>query len=89
MSIIVREITADQFQLYDAIPNWFRVDSVFRVEVVDGGLGGFRLVEEYVAEPFIKLDVDGDNCPTRWAAEFDEPVGALGGLRWGIACGRA
>ncbi|MBN1810999.1 MAG: GNAT family N-acetyltransferase [Anaerolineae bacterium] len=75
MPVTIREITADQFLLYDAIPNWFGVESVLRVEVIDGGLGGFRLVEESVAEPFIKTyDDDG---PTNWVAEFD-----LG--RWGI-----
>lgn len=75
MPVTIREITADQFLLYDAIPNWFGVESVLRVEVIDGGLGGFRLVEEPVAESFIKTyDDDG---PTNWVAEFD-----LG--RWGI-----
>jgi GNAT superfamily N-acetyltransferase len=75
MPVTIRTIEADQFSLYDAIPNWFRVESVLRVEVIDGGLGGFRLGEEPVAEPFIKTY--GDDGPTDWAAGFD-----LG--RWGI-----
>jgi GNAT superfamily N-acetyltransferase len=75
MSVLIREITADQFPLYDAIPNWFMVESVLRVDVIDGGLGGFRLVKERVAELFIKTyDDDG---PTNWVAEFDIS-------RWGI-----
>jgi GNAT superfamily N-acetyltransferase len=76
MPVTIREITADQFSLYDAIPNWFRVESVLRVEVVDGGLGGFRMIEERVAEPFVKTYGDDDR-PTCWAAEFDLS-------RWGI-----
>lgn len=70
MGILVREINADQYPLYDAVPNWFTVESVLRVEVVDKGLGGFRLVEEPVAEPFVK-DFGNDDSPTCWAAEFD------------------
>jgi GNAT superfamily N-acetyltransferase len=76
MSVIIREIAAAQFPLYNAIPNWFRVESVLRVEVVDGGLGGFRMIEEPVTEPFVKGYGDDDR-PTCWAAEFD-----LSG--WGI-----
>jgi len=76
MSVVIREISADQFPLYDAIPNWFRVESVLRVEAVDGGLGGFRMIEECVVEPFVK-DYGDDDRPTCWAAEFDMS-------RWGI-----
>jgi GNAT superfamily N-acetyltransferase len=70
MSFLIREITtADQFPPYDAIPNWFTVEWALHVEAVDGGLGGFRLVKERVAEPFIKTY--GDGGPTNWVAEFD------------------
>jgi GNAT superfamily N-acetyltransferase len=75
MPVTIRQIDADQFSLYDTIPNWFRVESVLRVEVIDGGLGGFRMIEERVAEPLIKTY--SDDGPTNWAAEFD-----LG--QWGI-----
>ena len=38
---------------------------------MDRGLGGFRLVEEKVNDPYIK-DYDGQNDhPTRWATCFD------------------
>ena len=76
MGIVVREISADQYPLYDAVPNWFRVESMLRVEVAGGGLGGLKLVEEPVAKPFTK-DFGDDDRPTCWAAEF-----ALS--RWGI-----
>ncbi len=45
MSNIIQEIVADPFPRYDAIPAWFKVESVFRVEVMGSGLGGLRLVE--------------------------------------------
>lgn len=78
MPITIEEIRADRFPLYDAIPTWFEVKSVLRVDDMQAGLGGFRLVEEEVAEPFIRdyNDHHEDN-PTRWATRFDIS-------RWGI-----
>ena len=78
MCVDIQEIGVELFPRYDAIPNWFRVESVFRVEVIDGGLGGFRLVEERVTEPFVKdYNSQGDDNPTGWAASFDVS-------QWGI-----
>jgi len=72
MPVKIQEIDAHLFPCYGAVPNWFLVTSVFRVELIDGGLGGFRLVEEQVDEPFIK-DYNGRNGdnPSSWAARFD------------------
>ena len=82
MSLDIQEIGVDLFPLYDAIPNCFRVKSVLRVEVVDGGLGGFRFTEEKVAEPFIRdYDSQNDDNPTSWAARFDTS-------KWGIFLAR-
>ena len=82
MPVNIQAIGVDLFPLYDAIPNWFRVESVFRVEVIGGGLGGFRLVEEEVAEPFIKgYDSQDDDKPTAWAASYDVS-------QWGIFLAR-
>jgi len=82
MPISIQEIGVDLFPLYDAIPNWFRVESVFRVQVIGGGLGGLRLVEEEVAEPFIKnYSSQDDDKPTAWAAVYDVS-------KWGIFLAR-
>jgi GNAT superfamily N-acetyltransferase len=78
MSTNVQEISSDQFPRYDAIPNRYEVRSVFRVEAIDGGLGGFRLVEERIANPYVRdYDSHGDDNPTAWSADFDLD-------RWGI-----
>jgi GNAT superfamily N-acetyltransferase len=78
MSIAIKEINTDQFPLYDGIPNWFEVRSMFRVEVLEAGLGGFRLVEEKVAEPFIRdYNSHHEDNPTCWATCFDVS-------QWGI-----
>jgi GNAT superfamily N-acetyltransferase len=73
--IEVEEIGEAQFSLYDAIPSRFTVLSRYRVDPIGGGLDGFRLREEHVAEPFVK-DY-GNDGPTHWAELFD-----LAG--WGI-----
>jgi ribosomal protein S18 acetylase RimI-like enzyme len=78
VSVTIEEIKADQFPLYDGIPTWFEVKSMFRVEVIEAGLGGFRLVEEEVAEPFIRdYNSHNEDNPTRWASRFDVS-------QWGI-----
>lgn len=78
MSIFIEEISAGQYPLYDGIPNWFEVKSIFRVGVVEAGLGGFRLVEEKVDVPFIRdYGRDHEDHPARWASRFDVS-------RWGI-----
>jgi GNAT superfamily N-acetyltransferase len=78
LPVSIRQITAEQFPLYDTLPMHFTVTSVLRVEVVDGGLGGFRLVEEPLATPYVKdYDAGGDDNPTAWAREYDTS-------RWGI-----
>jgi len=78
MSVTIKEINADQLALYDGIPSWFEVKSMFRVEVIAAGLGGFRLVEEEVVEPFIRdYNSHHEDNPTRWVSHFDVS-------RWGI-----
>jgi GNAT superfamily N-acetyltransferase len=68
---IVEEIpTAETLAAYGQVSIAFRVESQFRVELLDGGLGGVRLVEEPVHSPYAKdYDTDvgpGDEPPLRW-----------------------
>lgn len=82
MGLVIEEIGADQHPQYDAIPAWYKVESVFRVEVVDGGLGGFRLVEERVSTPYVKAySSQSEDRPSRWAKVYDVS-------RWGILLAR-
>jgi ribosomal protein S18 acetylase RimI-like enzyme len=54
------------------IPISFEVKSVFRVELVKGGLGGIRLREEPVSHPYVKdYDARDGEGPTRWLRRFD------------------
>lgn len=49
----------------------FEVKSALEVELIEEGLGGLRLAERAVDEPWVK-DYDAlDGGPARWAARFD------------------
>jgi len=72
MTVTIQTIGTEQFSLYDAIPINFEVTSVLRVEVVDGGFGGFRLVEEALDTPYLKdYNISDEDGPTAWARDFD------------------
>jgi len=78
MPLVIEEIGPESYPLYDAIPIAYTVESVLRVDALDGGLGGFRLVEEVLPSPYTKdYDRQGDDRPSAWAKEFDLS-------RWGI-----
>ena len=68
----IRQIDHEGLTQYASISVSMRIESVLRVDVIDRGLGGFRLVEESV-EPYEK-DFDaitpGDD-PTAWPRRFD------------------
>lgn len=82
MELVIEEIGAELYALYDGIAAWYTVESAFRVEVVDRGLGGFRLVEEKVPTPYIKdYDDQGQDRPSAWARTYDLS-------RWGILLAR-
>ena len=72
MIIQVKEIGPHELALYSHVSIAFKVESILRVDVVDGGLGGIRLVEEHVKEPYLKdYDVYKDGLPTKWPEHFD------------------
>lgn len=67
---------------YASIPIVFTVTSMYRVEPIDGGLGGLRLVEEPVSPPYVKdYDATGPggspSGPLTWPSEFDVSRWAL------------
>jgi GNAT superfamily N-acetyltransferase len=71
-NVTIREVGPDALPQYQSIPIRFRVASIFRVEPVEGGLGGLTLVEEPVAHPYVKdYDTDEEEGVTRWTRRFD------------------
>lgn len=76
----IRQIGPEELARYALVPIRFWVHSLLRVEPIDGGLGGLRLVEEPVRPPYLK-DYDaqsgGEESPAHWATQFDV-------RRWGF-----
>lgn len=74
MDVAVREVGAEALALYSTIPTSFTVKSILRVEALQGGLGGLRLVEEAMAEPYVKdygeSGEEGER-PVHWQERFD------------------
>jgi len=72
MEIKVIEETVEALKDYGQVSIAFRVETRFRVDEIDNGLGGFRLVEERVHPPYVK-DYDGDKGegPTRWRNQWN------------------
>jgi GNAT superfamily N-acetyltransferase len=82
MALVIEEIGAELYPLYAAIPIAYTVESVLRVEVLDGGLGGLQLVEEKLPTAYVKdYDKQGNDRPSAWVSEFDLS-------RWGILLAR-
>lgn len=77
MPIAVIEESSSALSDYGRVPIRFVVESRYRVEPVDGGLGGLALVEERVA-PYVKdYDACPEGGPVRWPERWDIS-------RWGL-----
>lgn len=73
MAIEIAHIGPEELDQYAAIPISYQVASVLHLEAVEGGLGGFRLIERAV-DPYLKdYDVDGspEARPLNWPKRFD------------------
>lgn len=79
MPINIQNIGIDLLPVYASIPISFKVESIFRIDVIDNGLGGFRLVEEKVTHYIKDYDnvIEEEKDPTDWPKRFDTS-------NWGI-----
>jgi streptothricin acetyltransferase len=70
----IRQAGPEELPRYALVPIRFWVHSLLRVEPIEGGLGGLRLIEDPVRPPYLK-DYDaqggGEEGPTYWAVQFD------------------
>lgn len=80
MLVEIREESADTLSEYEKISIAFEVQSIFRVELIDRGLGGIKFFEESVA-PYIKA-YDVFEKPSNWLNRFDLS-------NWGMLCAYA
>ena len=68
----IEQIGPEALSLYARIPIAYAVETVFRVDLIEGGLGGIVLDEERAEPPYVKdYDADGRNAPERWPERFD------------------
>jgi GNAT superfamily N-acetyltransferase len=72
LRIIEEAVNATTLAAYASVSIAFQVETQFRCEPVEGGLGGIRLVEERVAQPYVKdYDAIAGEAPARWAKRWD------------------
>lgn len=72
MEIKIKEETVELLKDYSQVSIAFRVETRFRVESVNNGLGGFLLSEEKVEPPYVKnYDSERGEGPTRWLKRWD------------------
>lgn len=70
MTLDIISITPDHLEKYASIPISFWATSVYQIEPLDGGLGGFSMTEQPVVQPWLK-DYDADESPMDWSKKFD------------------
>lgn len=73
MQIDIKRETPDDLEAWGTVPITFTVNSRFRIEWIDNGLGGIKLIEEPV-DPPIHKDFDGERGkgPERWRDMFGD-----------------
>ena len=72
MIVEIQKVGSDFLPQYAKIPIAFEVQSVFRVDPLDEGLGGLMLREETVLSPYVKdYDGCGEHGPEEWPRRFD------------------
>jgi GNAT superfamily N-acetyltransferase len=72
MKAEIIEETPDTLEDYEKIPIAFRVESYFRVELAENGLGGIKLFEETAPVSYIKdYDSYAEGKPSDWAKRWD------------------
>ncbi len=71
MTVEIIEESLNILTEYEKVLIAFRVESRFRVELCQGGLGGMRLIEESVA-PYVKnYDQNERDRPSQWSQHWD------------------
>jgi GNAT superfamily N-acetyltransferase len=72
MVVEIQEMGAEILPQYKEIPIAFEVKSEFRIELINGGLGGIKLSEKKVVPSYLKdYDAYEDGSPAEWPKRFD------------------
>ncbi len=72
MSNQIYQMSTGDLQQYSEVRSFLTVESLFRLQKINNGLGGIKLIEEKIEEPYIKdYDAHRGEGPTRWLKRFD------------------
>lgn len=72
LRILEEDVTADTLRAHGEVSIAFTAASRFRVDIIDGGLGGVRLVEESVDPPRLHdYDAIEGESPLSWPSRWD------------------
>ena len=72
VEIEIKEQPVDDLTAYGSVSIAFEVRTLFEVQVVDRGLGGFVLVERVNDYPYVKdYDAADGDAPATWASRWD------------------
>jgi GNAT superfamily N-acetyltransferase len=77
MPIEIEEIDPTQLERYGQVPSRYLVRTILQAELDTGGLGGIRLRQVPVPEPYEKDYDSYGELPTDWPSKFDVS-------RWGF-----
>lgn len=72
MEYEIRQVGPDSLEQYKQIPMEHRVETVFRVDEVDGGFGGLSLTETPFDKPYVKkFDENPEEGVSSWLHRFN------------------
>ncbi len=71
IQIAEEQVTRETLEVYGRTSIAFTVTARLAVEVAESGLGGLRLIEESVEQPWTKNYDEEDGAPVRWAERWD------------------
>ncbi len=72
MAIELREVGPDSLEQYGEIPIIHRVESIFRIDEVEGRFGGLSMTEAPLERPYVKnLCGDSKETAANWPTRFD------------------
>lgn len=72
MPLEIVDVGPDRLEDYAGVPIAFQVESILKVDLVDGGLGGARLDEVQIAPAYLKdYDAGPEDGPLSWPKKFD------------------
>jgi GNAT superfamily N-acetyltransferase len=91
MQVKIIEESVEMLAAYSQVPIAFQVETRFRVDPIDNGLGGIRFQEEKVEPPYLKdYDAQRGEGPTRWEKRWDiSNWGVLSGFDYNTRIGGA